>query len=540
MKVIIDKNKIEDAYLLQVLIERKFDFNKEYNIEKKYPSGSVKIEFEESGIKWYANFNKCEYTVVDSCVAPIKIKIKLVKSKLENLTGLDQLGIDFDTEYIATSMDEYGAIKISVQDLKGNNNVFHFYKGEYIIMNNESIKKEIKVKIIKEKLVAALGPSLYQEMNPDEEYIVSEMSEDGSVLIKQQENDRFSKVFHLYKGEYMICEDTLNDNVKIRIIKENVLNAEGYEANGFDFKKEYIIPKKNIYKNGDLAFVTSNIYSESINWYLGKNDYAIVEEPLDEIIRIKIKRVYVANPKELEKRGLDFNLEYRVKKSDINNNVVISCTILDKWGTPVWFYLMPHEYTIVEDTINPSTHISNTPIDDPEFKVLDPSRNCIVVKIDKDKVLNAGEFISRGFDFTKEYIVSEIDNNGNIKVNGYDNKKEVISCLFCRGEYCIVPAKPMDKPPMSNFSISDKFLNYCKDKFGEEDQLDSLQEVCERLTDACSNIKKDELGVFDNLQQEIVNMFICSALVARQFGITNEDIELEVKKQAAHYGFTDV
>jgi len=93
---------------------------------------------------------------------------------------------------------------------------------------------------------------------------------------------------------------------------------------------------------------------------------------------------------------------------------------------------------------------------------------------------------------------------------------------------------------MSNFSISDKFLNYCKDKFGEEDQLDSLQEVCERLTDACSNIKKDELGVFDNLQQEIVNMFICSALVARQFGITNEDIELEVKKQAAHYGFTDV
>ena len=87
----------------------------------------------------------------------------------------------------------------------------------------------------------------------------------------------------------------------------------------------------------------------------------------------------------------------------------------------------------------------------------------------------------------------------------------------------------------TTFGISDKFLDKCLSIFVHADQLDILQEECAELIQACSKVKRDKPKAMENLREELAHVLISSAILAKIYGITEEDIALEVKKKNDKY-----
>ena len=95
------------------------------------------------------------------------------------------------------------------------------------------------------------------------------------------------------------------------------------------------------------------------------------------------------------------------------------------------------------------------------------------------------------------------------------------------------------------FGISDHFVDQCIDHFDENEQLDILEEECAELIKACSKFKRAQghytiVDPLDNLIEELAHVAISSAVIAKLYGIKQEDIEAEVNKKAAKYNFTKV
>lgn len=90
------------------------------------------------------------------------------------------------------------------------------------------------------------------------------------------------------------------------------------------------------------------------------------------------------------------------------------------------------------------------------------------------------------------------------------------------------------------FGVSNKFINCCLNTFINEVQIDILQEECAELIKACSKLKrscsKNEMLVND-LKEEMTHVLISSAMVAKIYGISEDDVALEVLKKAAKYMF---
>jgi NTP pyrophosphatase (non-canonical NTP hydrolase) len=92
------------------------------------------------------------------------------------------------------------------------------------------------------------------------------------------------------------------------------------------------------------------------------------------------------------------------------------------------------------------------------------------------------------------------------------------------------------------FGIDDSFVQQCLDTFPHETQLDMLQEECAELIKACAKMKRDDghwslTDPYDALKEEITHVLISSAVVARIYSITEEDIEHEVNKKRQKYKF---
>lgn len=87
------------------------------------------------------------------------------------------------------------------------------------------------------------------------------------------------------------------------------------------------------------------------------------------------------------------------------------------------------------------------------------------------------------------------------------------------------------------FGISEKFTDACLNCFNHDDQIGILQEECAELIKAASKMKRGKRDALANLKEEIVHVAMSSAIVARIYGITEEDILAETKKKADKYNF---
>jgi len=87
----------------------------------------------------------------------------------------------------------------------------------------------------------------------------------------------------------------------------------------------------------------------------------------------------------------------------------------------------------------------------------------------------------------------------------------------------------------STFSIPDMFVQRCLSTFSHN-QLDILQEECAELIQACAKLKRNK-PVLENLKEEIAHVLISSAVIAKMYNITEEDILHEVRNKEIKYGF---
>lgn len=81
------------------------------------------------------------------------------------------------------------------------------------------------------------------------------------------------------------------------------------------------------------------------------------------------------------------------------------------------------------------------------------------------------------------------------------------------------------------FGIHTYFVDFFNNLVNQEDQLDILQEECAELIQACSKVLRDKPNALPNLKEEMTHVLISSAMVARIFNITQEDIDLEIKRK---------
>lgn len=86
------------------------------------------------------------------------------------------------------------------------------------------------------------------------------------------------------------------------------------------------------------------------------------------------------------------------------------------------------------------------------------------------------------------------------------------------------------------FGVSDIFISDCLDNFAHDIQPDILQEECAELIQAISKFKRNKC---DNTRiiEEMSHVLISSAVVAKLFNISEQDIHNEIIKKADKYGF---
>lgn len=84
------------------------------------------------------------------------------------------------------------------------------------------------------------------------------------------------------------------------------------------------------------------------------------------------------------------------------------------------------------------------------------------------------------------------------------------------------------------------FVLQCIAEFGSETQTDILQEECAELIQACSKAKRGYSDSKGRLTEEIAHVLVSSAVVARIYDISEDDIVNEINKKADKYGFDRV
>lgn len=88
-------------------------------------------------------------------------------------------------------------------------------------------------------------------------------------------------------------------------------------------------------------------------------------------------------------------------------------------------------------------------------------------------------------------------------------------------------------------SIPSGLVDQIIHEFGKDGQIDILQEECSELIYACSKVKRGKINLND-LKEEMADVSISLAVVAKIYGISEFEIIEEVNKKCDEYGFENI